>query len=280
MLHQAQTSQKSFVVCVLGQCGAGWAGGTGNLACHIVPRFGKWNQGGNLPGRLQTDEQTDGRFRTISGMASIPELLNGHVTLEVECVDRMYLNGYIGKLATGPGLVMFMKEELGKPVSSPAKLGQMSEKFREAVKELAECDTIPVHQFEHARKERKDEVANDYRRRRKVRDGIVFIGVAQEKAQAFSAKKVNGWFEFNRDKTVYVNHYYFYIDDEDFGPYSSRCAATRRGQSSSAWNGHEWAKSNWKKEESASKSWTTDSCRAQSRSRLQLICDGVGTGAD
>src|ERR1017187_2496806 len=31
-------------------------------------------------------------------------------------------------------------------------------------------------------------------------------------------KKVNGWFEFERDKSVYVNHYYFYIDDEDFGP--------------------------------------------------------------
>ena len=51
-----------------------------------------------------------------------------------------------------------------------------------------------------------------------MRDGIVFIGVAQEKAQAFNGKKVNGQFEFNRDKAVYVNHYYFYIDDEDFGP--------------------------------------------------------------
>ena len=30
--------------------------------------------------------------------------------------------------------------------------------------------------------------------------------------------KVNGQFQFNRDKNVYVNHYYFYIDDEDFGP--------------------------------------------------------------
>jgi hypothetical protein len=34
-------------------------------------------------------------------MATIPELLDGHVTLEVECIDRLYLNGYIGKLATG-----------------------------------------------------------------------------------------------------------------------------------------------------------------------------------
>ena len=41
---------------------------------------------------------------------------------------------------------------------------------------------------------------------RGIRDGIVFIGVAQEKAQAFHGKKVNGRFEFTRDKTVYVNH--------------------------------------------------------------------------
>ena len=36
-----------------------------------------------------------------------------------------------------------------------------------------------------------------------------FIGVAQEKAQAFQGKKINGQFEFTRDKTVYVKHYYF-----------------------------------------------------------------------
>ena len=42
--------------------------------------------------------------------------------------------------------------------------------------------------------------------------------MAQEKAQAFNGKKVNGQLQFDRDKTVYVNHYYFYIDDEEFGP--------------------------------------------------------------
>jgi hypothetical protein len=37
-------------------------------------------------------------------MASISELLNGHVTLEVECLGRLYLNEYIGPLATPGGL--------------------------------------------------------------------------------------------------------------------------------------------------------------------------------
>jgi hypothetical protein len=149
-------------------------------------------------------------------MATIPGLLDGHVTLEVECLDRLYLNGYIGKLATGTGLVFFMREQLDKPVPSPVVLGQISEQFREAVKALAERDGIPVYQFRH--KEKKDDLANEFRRQRPVRDAIVFVGVAQEKAQAFNGRKVNGQFQFDRDKTVYVNHYYFYIDDEEFGP--------------------------------------------------------------
>jgi hypothetical protein len=33
-------------------------------------------------------------------MEKVLELLVGHVTLEVECLDRLYLNGYVGGLAT------------------------------------------------------------------------------------------------------------------------------------------------------------------------------------
>src|SRR5689334_14994793 len=149
-------------------------------------------------------------------MASIPELLDGHVTLEVECLDRLYLNGYIGPLATSGGLVAFMREQLGKPIPSPAVLGQVSEKFREAVRAMTQREGIPLYQFDH--KERKDDVANEIRRQREIRDGVVFVGVAQEKAQAFQGRKIDGQFVFTRDKTVYVNHYYFYIDDADFGP--------------------------------------------------------------
>jgi len=125
-------------------------------------------------------------------MATIPELLDGHITLEVECLDRLYLNGYIGKLATGPGLVFFMREQLGKPIPSPVVLGQISEGFREAVKALAEQEAIPVYQFRH--KEKKDDLTNEFRRQRPVRDAIVFIGVAQEKSQAFQGRKINGQF--------------------------------------------------------------------------------------
>jgi hypothetical protein len=62
----------------------------------------------------------------------------------VECLDRLYLNGYIGKLATGPSLVFFMRDQLGKPIPSPVVLGQISEKFRDAVKVLAEHTMPPL----------------------------------------------------------------------------------------------------------------------------------------
>ena len=79
--------------------------------------------------------------------------------------------------------------------------GSDSEKFREAVKAQAERQQIPVYQFRH--KERKDDVANEFRRQRGLRDQILFIGVAQEKAKAFSGTKINGQFQLNRDKTAF-----------------------------------------------------------------------------
>jgi hypothetical protein len=207
-------------------------------------------------------------------MATIPELLDGHITLEVECLDRLYLNGYIGKLATGPGLVFFMREQLGKPIPSPVVLGQISERFREAVKALAERDEIPVYQFQH--KEKKDDLANELRRQRPVRDSIVFIGVAQERAQAFQGRKINGQFQFDRDKTVYVNHYYFYIDDEEFGPLFIKVCSYAPWSIKLCLNGHEWAKRQLDKRGIRYEALDNGFLSCSQPTKLQEICDSLG----
>jgi hypothetical protein len=207
-------------------------------------------------------------------MATVPELLNGHVTLEVECLDRLYLNGYIGKLATSGGLVTFMREQLGKPIPSPVVLGQVTERFREAVRTKAERESIPIYPFDH--KERKDDVANQMRRQRGVRDGIVFIGVAQEKAQAFSGKKMGGQFEFTRDKTVYVNHYYFYIDDADFGPLFLKVCSYAPWGIKLCLNGHEWAKRQLEREGISYEALDNGFLSCAQPERLQEICDSLG----
>jgi hypothetical protein len=85
-------------------------------------------------------------------------------------------------------------------------------------------------------------VANRFRQPRGIRDGILFIGVAQEKAQAFQGKKIDGYFQFTRDKTVYVNPDYFYIDDADFGPLFIKVCSNAPWGTKLCLNGHEWAK--------------------------------------
>ena len=80
-------------------------------------------------------------------MANINELLEGHVTLEVECIDRLYLNGYLPSLATAGGLVRFLTEHLGKPIPSPALLSQITQSWVESVKSLASQQGFPGFVF-------------------------------------------------------------------------------------------------------------------------------------
>ena len=131
-----------------------------------------------------------------------------------------------------------------------------------------------MYQFRH--KERKDEIANSFRRRRNVRDAIVFIGVAQEKAQAFNGKKVNGQFQFNRDKTVYVNHYYFYLDDEDFGPIFLKVCSYAPWSLKLCLNGHEWAKRQLEKQGITFETLDNGFRSCADPKKLQETCDRLG----
>ena len=207
-------------------------------------------------------------------MASIPELLDGHVTLEVECMDRLYLNGYIGRLATPGGLVTFMREQLEMPIPSPVVLGRISENFREAVKEMAEREKLPLYKFDH--KVKKDTFANQERKRRGTRDGIVFIGVAQEKAIAYQGKKVGGQFLYTRDKAVYVNYYYFYIDDADFGPLFIKVCSYAPWGIKVCLNGHEWAKRQLENKGIGYEALDNGFLSCAEPEKLQEICDSLG----
>src|SRR6266478_7654005 len=106
-------------------------------------------------------------------MANISELLEGHVTLEVECMDRLYLKGYVEQLATGVQLKMFLNQQLKQPYASPVLLGQITQDFVRRLKEYAEQRSIPVIHFQHGQS--KEKIAQGFRRQRGVRDEVVFI---------------------------------------------------------------------------------------------------------
>jgi hypothetical protein len=60
----------------------------------------------------------------------------------------------------------------------------MTKGFVKAVEAHAEQNSIPVVKFE--KNQGKDDVANTIRAQRQIRDGVVFIGIAQEKSLAFT----------------------------------------------------------------------------------------------
>jgi hypothetical protein len=78
-----------------------------------------------------------------------------------------------------------MREQLGKPIPSPVVLGQVTKEFREAVKAKAEQEQIPVYQFQH--KDRKDGVANHFRRQRAEQHGVVHAALPVVSQVAYQA---------------------------------------------------------------------------------------------
>ncbi len=53
---------------------------------------------------------------------TVNDVLDGHVALDVECLDRVYLNGYVPCLQVGGQVVTFMTRHLGYRIPSPAIL--------------------------------------------------------------------------------------------------------------------------------------------------------------
>src|SRR6266545_3412805 len=95
------------------------------------------------------------RVRTI-GLAKQPlrevpmdtpnmhSILRSHVSLAVNCIDRIYLNGYLPKLQTSGGLCYFLRDHLGHPIPSPALFRPMHDRFVNAIKAYAMDHAVPL----------------------------------------------------------------------------------------------------------------------------------------
>src|SRR5665647_1176143 len=83
----------------------------------------------------------------MAASLTVNDLLDGHVALDVECLDRIYLNGYVPNLQVPGQVVSFMTGHLGYPIPSPAIMEKIGTAFRRSVRSFAEPDQIPVVRF-------------------------------------------------------------------------------------------------------------------------------------
>ena len=154
-------------------------------------------------------------------MVTVNDVLDGHVGLDLECMDRIYLNGYVPNLQVSGQVASFMTAHLGCPIPSPAILEKIGTAFRKAVDRFADDNKIPVVRF--GKDDRKIDRMRPYLARQAAtgRAGVAAIGVAQEFAPVFLATKKGAgaavWFSFTKAQRR-VTCYYFYLWDDDFGP--------------------------------------------------------------
>lgn len=179
-------------------------------------------------------------------MATITSLLADHVTLQVRSVDRIFLAGYVPALQCAGQVVRFLNDRAGGTIPSPAMLGKVGRAYVAAIDKFALDHRVPAVRF--VRGACKEDVAREHfqRAERDGRFGVVLIGIAQEKAYAWRGWRDGGndahpHFEFGR-QAIYVNHYYFYIRDREWGPSFVKTNAYAPFPVWVYLNGHEWAK--------------------------------------
>ena len=77
------------------------------------------------------------RLAVMAATVTVNDVLDGRVGLDVECLDRIYLNGYVPNLQVGGQVVAFMTAHLGNPIPSPAVMEKIGSAFRTAVQRFA-----------------------------------------------------------------------------------------------------------------------------------------------
>ena len=70
---------------------------------------------------------------------TVNQVLDGHVKLDLECLDRLDLHGYLGQLQVGGPVVQFLRHR-SFPVPSPACLQQIGDGFRRSVASFADAN--------------------------------------------------------------------------------------------------------------------------------------------
>jgi hypothetical protein len=205
-------------------------------------------------------------------------VLEKHVTLEVECIDRMYLNVIVPRLQITEGAVSYIRHQKKAQVASTNAVEPMTRAFVQNIERFVAEHGIPMVQF--LKGQRKEDVAAQMRARHPVTDGVVFVGKAQEKCTVYRTEKRHNpktgrAYAWIVKSTALVNHYYFYCVDENFGPFFLKFCSYFPYNAKLCMNGHEYAKCQLERAGIAYQALDNGIRSCANPKRLQHICDSL-----
>lgn len=175
---------------------------------------------------------------------NVNQILEKHVTLKMEGIDRMYLNGYIPNLQAGAGAAYFIRKQFDTPMASTRSVEPMTRSFVKDIERFVEDEQIELIRFEKG--QRKDDVAKAHLASYEYEEGVMFVGKAQEKASVFRTERrrseTGASYPWLYRSHAMVNQYYFYIYDRDFGPLFVKFCSYFPYSVKLCINGNEWLK--------------------------------------
>jgi hypothetical protein len=209
---------------------------------------------------------------------TVTEILRDHVTLEVESLDRMYLNVYVPQLQHARGVAAFFRYHRGQTFASSVLMAPISHAFVEAIAAFVREQEIPLIIFKKG--QRKDEVAAEHLARFSQAEGILFVGKAQEKVPVFRTEKrrnpdTGRTYPWIVRSTALVNQFYVYAVDRDFGPFFLKFNSYFPYTAKLCLNGHEYAKRQLRQAGIPYEALDNGFLSCADPQRLQAICDGL-----
>lgn len=206
---------------------------------------------------------------------SVADILREQVSLEVECIDRMYLNVYVPILQTPGGISWFFREHRGHDFASSSLMAPMTVGFVKRLEEFSEREGVDMLSFKKG--VRKDDIAKEYLAKFQGEQGVLFIGKAQEKARLTRTERRHNErgesYAWLVESTGYVNHYYVYCVDRDFGPFFLKFCSYFPYNAKLCINGHEYAKRQLERRGVAYEALDNGILSCADSQRLQRICD-------
>jgi len=218
-------------------------------------------------------------------MSDYATLLHDHTTLTCRSIDRIFLQAYLPKLQTVGQVCLFLNHR-GFRIPSSAAFGKIGEAFIAEIHRWAQEHGVPVRHFQKG--EKKEAIAEPLLEAAAKEGGdgrVVLIGIAQEKAVAWRSWVAKGQkglahphMEWSR-QMVFINHFYFYLWDPDWGKAFWKTNAYAPYPVWLWLNGHEWAKRQLERQAIAYEALDNGFRSCADPLAMQRICDRLGPGA-
>ena len=110
----------------------------------------------------------------MSVARSVAEVLRDHVVLEVEAIDRMYLNVYVPHLQSVGAVVGYLRVHRGQRFASTTAVTPMTEAFVRNIDQFINHECVDLVAFQ--KWQRKDDVTQKYLGRFAQHEGVLYVG--------------------------------------------------------------------------------------------------------